>query len=158
MDLQDHPCPQVLLIHPPREVDHRDLDEVRGAALNRRVHRGPLRELAHTGVLTVDLRKIPATASQGRDEAVLPGLSDGLLHVSRHAGIRGEIAVYELLCLEGRDAQLPGQPVSAHAVHHPVVDRLRLTAHILVHDFRKHPEQKRRGSSVHVLIRGERRG
>ena len=50
MYLQDHAGTQVLLGERPVDANHRDLDEVGGRALQRRVGRGALAKRAHVEV------------------------------------------------------------------------------------------------------------
>src|SRR5947207_11103876 len=80
-------------------AQHRELDEVRGRALDRRVDGGALRERALGAVAAPELRQVAAAAEQRRDPAARARLLDGRVEVAPHAGVHREIAVDELLCL-----------------------------------------------------------
>ena len=109
-------------------VDHRDLDDVGGGALDDGVDREPLAEAAHLPVAGADLRDLAAAAEQRRHVAVLLGLRDRVLHELRDGGEALQVAVDELLRLLLRDLQPVGEAVGAEAVDDPVVDHLRLAS------------------------------
>src|SRR2546423_226059 len=80
VDLQDHAGLQAVGGERVVGTDHRDLDDVRGRALDDRVDGQALAELARLPVARADLRDLAAAAEQRAHVAVLLGLLDGVLH------------------------------------------------------------------------------
>src|SRR5262245_20750068 len=93
MDLHDQLGFQVRSIEPGLDGDHRELDEVRGRALHRRVDRGALGGLAAHGCAAAELGEPQAAAEYGLDVAGLARALPGFVHEALGARIAREIAV-----------------------------------------------------------------
>src|SRR5215210_5487860 len=130
---------------------HRHLDDVGRGALDDRVDREALAQLARLPVAGADLGDLPAAAEQRRDVAVLLGLGDRVGHEPRDRGEALEVAVDELLGLLLLDLQAVGQAVRREAVDDAVVDHLRLRAHADRELVRRRVEHRGGGLGVHVL-------
>jgi hypothetical protein len=88
---------QLPAFEPVLHGDHRQLDQVGGGALHRRVDRGAFGALAAAAVAGADLRQPQAAAEHGFDIAGLPGHFACFFHVAGDAGIAGEVAV-DVVC------------------------------------------------------------
>ena len=130
---------------------HRDLDDVGGGALDDRVDREALAELARLPVARADLGDLAAAAEQRRDVAVLLGLRDRVGHELRDGREALEVAVDELLRLLLLDLQAVGEAVGGEPVDDPVVDHLRLRAHADRELVGRGVEDGGGGLRVHVL-------
>ena len=130
---------------------HRDLDDVGRGALDDRVDREPLAELARLPVARADLGDLAAAAEQRADVAVVLGLRDGVGHELRDGREALEVAVDELLRLLLLDLQAVGEPVGGEPVDDPVVDHLRLGAHADREVLGRGVEDLGRGLGVDVL-------
>ncbi len=123
--------------------------------MHRRVDRHALGAFAQGLVLGVDVRQVQTTTEDGLDIALLGSLGAGALHVLKHAGIAGKIAVDISLGLLAVDADLLGQPERAHAVDQAEVDRLGAAAHVIGDLRQVHAEHLARRRAVHVQIVAE---
>ncbi len=115
----------------PVEVDHRDLDEVGGGALDDAVDGGALGEGAAVGVVRGDVRDLAAALEHRLDIAVALGLGDALFEEGRDAGEALLVAVDDLRGLGVGDAEAPSEAEGGDAVDDAEVDHLRAAALVL---------------------------
>ena len=117
---------------PQRLVDpqHRDLHDVRGRTLDRRVERHPLGHLAALPVVAVEVRQIAAAAQQRLGVAGDAGLLDHPVQIVPHPAEPLEVRLHERAGLGRLDTELLGQPERGQAVRQPVRHRLDLAAHL----------------------------
>ena len=151
MHLQDHARLQVLGLQSPVDVNHRQFDQVRRAALDRAVDRRPLGILANIPVGAGDIGNIAPAVQQGGHVFMLPGKGDGLGDVAVHIGIFGEIVLDNRLRIIVGDPQPPGQPKAGDAVDDPEIDFLGLTPLLRRHLLRRHSKYRRGGGTVDIL-------
>ncbi len=91
------------------QADHRALDDVGAAALQRRVDRGALGEGAHALALVVDEAQMDLAAERRHHVAVLARVVLGPLHVVADAGITLEVLADIFLGLLLADTELVGE-------------------------------------------------
>ena len=151
MDLQQQPGGQSRLAQRGVHPDHRHLDDVGGAALDRGVERGPLRGLPELAVAAVQLRQVAATAQHRRGVAVLAGLIDDTLQIVPDPTEPGEVGIHLLLGLLGGDLELGCQPVGAQSVGQPVGHRFDPAAQFRGDLVDRHAERPRSDERMQVL-------
>ena len=110
-------------------ADHRQLDDVRGRALDHGVDRQTLAERTHLVVAGLQLWDLAAATPQRLDVTLLLGPLDRLGDESGHAREALQVGVDELFGLLTRDVQTVGEAEVGESVDDPVVDHLRLRAH-----------------------------
>ena len=138
------------------DVDHRDLDDVGGAALDRGVERGPLGGLADVAVAAVQLGQVAPPAEHRRRVAVLAGLVDDLVQVVTHPAEPGEVLLHLHLGFLGGDLQLRRQPVGAQPVRQPVGHRLDPAPQLGCDLVDRHAERPGGDERVQILAGAER--
>ena len=79
--LQDHPRADAFGGETPVNVDHGDLHNVGRRTLNRGVHGVALGKAAGDGVVRSDVVEVAAAAENRRDETLLLGLLDHVVHI-----------------------------------------------------------------------------
>src|SRR5690606_3451341 len=114
----------VATVDPGGHGDHRALDDVGGAALHRRIHRGAFGALAQAVIARVEVFQIQPAAEDGFHVAIAMGFLAGGVHVAAHAGIAGEITSDVIAGFATIHTQRAGQTERAHAVHQAEVDCL----------------------------------
>src|SRR3990172_1646970 len=114
VDLQERPRPEAPRREPGIEPDHRDLDNIRGRALDRHVDRHSLAGTPKRGVTGVELRDLPLPPQERLDEAIAAGPLPDFGHVIADSGIRREVRGDELLGLLPAD---PGPAREAEVAH-----------------------------------------
>ena len=124
VDLEQRPGVQALVPQPIGQPDHRDLDDVRGRALDRHVDGHPLARRAEGRVAGRQLGDVAAPPDERRDEALGPGLLLDREHVVADARVGREVRVDEVLGLLAADVGARGQAEVAHPVGDPEVDHL----------------------------------
>src|SRR5215469_18134187 len=94
VDLQQHPRARALLPQRPVHVQHRDLDDVCGGALDRRVESHALGHLPALPVVRGEIGQVPATAHDRLGVAVPPCPGDHLVQVVAHPAELLEVPVH----------------------------------------------------------------
>ena len=138
-------------VEPVLHGDHRQLDQVGGGALHRRVDRRALGALAAHRLAGADLRQPQAAAEDGLDVAVLAGGFARFFHVAGDAGIAGEVAVDVGLRRAALELELAREAEGAHAVDQAEVDDLGDAALVGADFDRRDAEDFGGGGAVHVL-------
>ena len=156
MHLQQHPG-----LEPGRgdgfvDVNHGDLDDVGGAALDRGIQRGAFGGLPELTVAAVQFRQIASAAQHRRGEAVFAGLLDHTLQVVPHAAEPGEVGVHLFLGLFSGDLELRGQTVGAESVGKAVGHRLDPAAQFRGDLVDGHPEGTGADEGVQILAGSKR--
>ena len=123
MHLQDQP--RLEAVQRVVDPDHRDLDDVGRAALDRAVHRETLAHLAHHVVRRGDLADAALSAHHRADEALLLAVSDLFVHEVLDRLVLFEIVLYIVFGFLPRHVDLGAEAECAHAVDDAEVDRLR---------------------------------
>ena len=99
VDLQKQAGLQLFLAQALPDMDHRQLDDVGGRALDRRVAGHPLPAGAHLKVGAGKLRQGAAAAKQRFHVAFLLGVGNAVLHVAVHLGEGVKVSLQESVCL-----------------------------------------------------------
>jgi hypothetical protein len=131
VDLEEHARPEAARLQLLLDPDHRELDDVRRAPLDRAVpghSLGCLPEMRSTGV---QVRQRPATPGHRADVAERPPLFHDALRECLHTRIAFEVAADHLLGFGERNRELSREPLWAHPVEDAEVDDLRAPALIL---------------------------
>src|SRR5512143_960941 len=147
VDLEDQPRFHPGLAELPVDPDHRHLDQVGGASLDRRVDRHPLRRLPQHLVPGFDVLQEPAASHDRQYISVFSGTCLQYINVFLDARIPIEIVIDIRLRLLSADPQFARQPERAHAVEDAEVDHLRPA-----------PQLRGNGGRVHAEDGGRRRG
>ncbi len=156
MHLQQHPRPHVVVPQRTVHAQHRDLDDVGGAALDRRVERHSLGHLPPLPVVAGQIGQITAPPQDRRGVAVLARLVDDLPQVVADPAEPGEIGVHLRLGVLGGDPQLLRQPVGRQAVGQPVGHRLDPAPQFVVDLADRHPESPGGDIVMQILTGAER--
>ena len=154
--LQDHLASQALALEALVDAHHRQLDNVGGASLNRRVDGVTLGVAPHGGVVRVDIRQEAFPLEDRLHVTFLLGHLDTLVHVFFHTRVGGEITIYQFLRLRARNAQPFRQAEYGDAVDNPEVGGLRLTAHLARHLADRHAINLGGGSGMDIRATPER--
>src|SRR5437867_9104387 len=109
MDLEHHLGPQILLLERRVDADHRDLDQVGGRTLQRRVGSRALTERANAEVAVAELGDVAAPAKKRLHESLLAGLLDCTIQPRAYARKALEVLFDERLRFLERDSQLTRQ-------------------------------------------------
>src|SRR6267378_74141 len=91
VDLQNHFCLEFLLGQAGVNVDHRELDEISGGALQRRIERRAFRKIAQLHLRRVDFRNRADSSKQSLRHAGLAGLRKNIVKVLLDSSIAREI-------------------------------------------------------------------
>src|SRR5690242_14995321 len=113
-------------------ANHRQLDQVRSAALQRRIHGGAFGEAARGNVLRMNVRDAPHASAERAHDTGLANLLQRLVTEAANSFVAPEVFVDILLRLALRTTGLLGQTKRAQAIYHTIVDRLRLTAMLVI--------------------------
>ena len=124
MDLDQELALQMAFFQFVLDSVHGQLDDIGGAALDRRVHgrpfgKGPARE-----VLAVDFRQRPAAAEHGDGHARFLGRGDEAVHVVVDRVVAGKIRIDVFLGFLAGNGDIPGQAEVADAIDDAEVDGL----------------------------------
>ena len=153
--LEQHPCREFRPGQRRRHANHRLLDDVGGAALQRGVDGGAFGEGAHALALVVDEAQVDLAAERRQHIAVLAREVLGPLHVVADAGVTLEIFGDVFLGLLLADAELVGEAEGRDAVDDAEVDRLGAPPHQRVHALHRHAEHVGGGDGVDVVAARE---
>ena len=135
MDLQNQARTEPLSVEPLLHLDHRELDQIRGSPLHRRVDRGALGGLSTRAAARIDVRQ-PQAPTKNRLHVTLPTRKLArALHVVCNTGIAYEVFVDELLSRAALDAELRSEPECAHSIDQSEVHGLDVTALLQGHLF-----------------------
>ncbi len=132
------------------DVDHRQLDQIGGGALDGGVGRHPLTEATDVRVLGIELGYVAPPAEQRLDIALLSRQLDLAVQVLADRGEAREVVGDELPGLGDADAELSRQRRRALTVDRREVDRLGLGAHRRRDLVGARAEDERRGVAMHV--------
>ena len=110
-------------------ADHRQLDHVRGRALDRRVDRVTLSGGADGVIGRPDVAHVAAAPGDRFDEAVLARKSDGAVHIITDAGKLPEVLIDDLAAFFAWDAKTLRQAERGNAVSDAVIDHLGFAPH-----------------------------
>src|SRR5579864_7971143 len=108
--------------------DHRELDEIGGRALHRRVDRGALGACPARAACRANIGQEEPPPEYRFDVALLARELARALHVRRDTGMAREIAVDELLRRRALDIELRREAERAHAVYESKIDGLDVAA------------------------------
>ncbi len=134
------------------QVDHGDLDDVRGAALDGGVDGLAFDGLALVvGQLAAQFREVALAAQQSLHIAQVVGLGDGVGDIALHLGIGDKIAVQKGLGFLWPHLPAGAQPVGADAVDGGEIDGFRQPPLLFAHLFQGHIKEPGRGGGVNVL-------
>src|SRR5881628_1845390 len=150
MDLEDQAGLQPARLQGARDPDHRDLDQIRGRSLERRVRRSPLAEGPDVEVPIFELGYVAPSSEQGLDVPLRPSLGDGPIEPGAYAREAREILLDEPLRVVLRDAELARQGERTLAVDRREVDRLGAGPHLGRNLILLHAENDRRSLPVDV--------
>ncbi|CAK7285478.1 hypothetical protein SGPA1_31351 [Streptomyces misionensis JCM 4497] len=156
VDLEQHPGLQFRGSQRVVHLEHGDLDDVGGRALDRRVEGHALGGLAALAVVAVEVGQIAAAAEEGRRVARGPGLVHRAAQIVPDAAEPLEVGVHQGAGLGRLDVQLLGEAEGGQAVGQAVRHRLDLAAHLRVHGGLRDAEDLGGGGGVQVLTGGER--
>ena len=138
------------------DVEHRDLDQVGGRALDRRVERHPLGHLAALPVVAGEVGQVAAATHDRLGVAAASGLVDDAAEVVADAAEGLEVLVHQPARLARVDAELGAEAERRQAVGEAVVHRLDLGPHLDGDLVGRDVEDPRRGDRVEVAARLER--
>src|SRR5262245_3125492 len=127
VDRQQHLRLPLLFLEPPADVQHGELHQVGGRALNLHVDRFALDLVAAViAAVRADRPHLerPPPAEDRTDVARLAALLQEVLLVLQYLGVAREILGDEALRLRAANLEALGQAVRTHAVEHAEVDRL----------------------------------
>src|SRR5713101_3812099 len=124
MHLQDHFGVKLFFRQAPVDADHRQLDQIGGGALQRRIERGTLGKVAELHLRRIDFRNRADSSEQSPRHAGLARLGKNIVQVLLHAAIAREIGVDEFRGFLLLDAQLLREPEWGKAVNDAEVDGL----------------------------------
>ena len=130
VDLQQDAALDARLLEPMIGGDHRELDDIGGRALYRRVHGHALGEHALVKIAALDGGQLAAAAEHRRDVARLTCFGDDLVHEGAHAGVALEVAADVVAGFLARDVQVAREAEVADAVDDAEVDGLRMAAQL----------------------------
>ena len=156
MHLEQHSGGELRVAHPLLDGEHRELDDVRGAALDRRVQCHPLGVLTALAVVGGEVGEVAAASEDGLGIPGGAGRLHALLEVVAHPAEPFEVTVAQSRRLGPGDPELAGQPEGREAVGQAVADRLRLRAHRRIHRIGAHPEHPGSDEVVQILAGVER--
>ena len=151
MYLQQHLGFQLLAPQNLVDADHRQLDQIRRRALQRRIDRRALGERSRVGIAGVHVRDRSLAAEQRRRETTLAHLRDGLSDELLHASVQLEIRSDVLFGLLAIDAQRSRQSKWRLPVHDPEVHRLGVAPHLGSHHQWRHAEDFGGRSRVNIF-------
>ena len=157
MDLKYQPRLEAPVGEALRGVDHRELDDVGGGALNGHIHRHALLEVAHDGVFAVDAVKAPAASERGARVAGRLRGFDAAVEPFADFRVGGEVVFDIFLRVADADFQVFREGERAHAVDDAEVYRLRAAADNRRDHLRRNPEDAGGGLAVEIVARKERR-
>src|SRR6266850_2895355 len=150
MYLYDHAGCKPPLPQTSGDPDHRDLDQVRGRALEGRVGGGTLAECSDVVVAVLELRYVAPPSEQCLDIPFLARLGNGAIEPGPDPGEAGEVLLDEPLRVVLGDAELAGQGERPLPVDRAEVDRLRAGAHVRGDLVLRHAEDDGRSLAVNV--------
>jgi hypothetical protein len=148
--------PQPRGVERPRQVDHRQLDDVRRRSLDGGVERHAFRHLPPVAVVGAQVGQVAPPSEHRRGVAVVGRRDDRRVEEGAHLREPLEVGRDDLGRLVRRDAELLAEPERGQPVRQPVVDRLGAVAQRPVDRVERQVEHLRGGGRVHVLLRGER--
>ena len=151
VNLEHQPGLQPLRQQPVPYLDHSQLDDVGGGALDGHVQGHPLPEGAQVEVGGFQLRQPPAAAHEGGHVTVLLGLLHHPRHIGVDAGVLLKILLHILPGLGPGDPDVLGQGEVGDAVDDAEVHRLGPAAHLVGDGLRGHAEHLGGGDGVDVL-------
>ena len=134
----------------PMDVDHRALEDVGGAALNREVDRVALRARPDLEVAARQIGHQPAPAEHGLHDAALARGGEQVVDEGADRREAGEVGVDEFLRRLLRHADVLGQRERGLPVEQRVVDDLRAAAQLVLAEPAVLAEDLRRGAIVDV--------
>ena len=117
VDLQHHPAAEILFGEPAVNIYHRNLDDVGGSSLNRRVHGVPLGKGADRGIVGVDVRDIPSASEDSLHISVLSRARERILYKTGYRREMREIVVDYLLGFAAGNAQALRESEGGDSLH-----------------------------------------
>src|SRR5258708_7518771 len=133
------------------DLQHRQLDKVRGSSLQRSVDGSALREAAHVRIARLDIWNRTNPAKVGLHGLVTTHSLERLLDEPLNALVAIEVGLDILLRSLLIDVELRGQPKRTDAIDNPEVDSLRTRSSLLVHRCSVDAKDLARSKSVNVL-------
>ena len=103
----------------------------------------------------VNLWNIPSPSPDGTHIFVLPGKSNGMIHIIMYFGESMEIAVNNLSGLFRRKAEPGSQAILRYSVNNSEIDFLGFSAMILVDHLQRNIKNRCSGGRMDVLTSGE---
>ena len=91
MDLHDHSGIAPGMGNPTIDCQHRQLDQIGGRSLHRRIDRCTLGVLTPRLVARIDVLRVQAPAKHSLDEALFARLCPRAVHERLHAGVAREV-------------------------------------------------------------------
>ena len=137
-------------------TNHRQLDDVRRAALNRRVHRHTLSQGTQIEIFAVNRGQIASPPEHRRDVAAQPCLRNRRVKKFFHAGITLEVQRNIFAGLFAADVQVARKPVVADSVDDAEVDGLSFAAQVGSYRVDSHAENFSRRPRMNILPASER--
>ncbi len=134
------------------DLDHRDLDDIAGRALDRHVDGFAFGTGADGEVAVVDAGEVAAAAEERRDVTLLAGFVRNAVHVGTDAFVGFKVIVDHLACLGFRDADTLRQAESLYRICDAKIDDLCEAAFFLQVLFVGRTEHEPRGFGVDVLV------
>src|SRR6202521_2913532 len=155
MPLQHHARRRLPLVEAARDPHHGEFDEVRRAALQRRVDRHALRRGAQAVVARVQIGKQPAPPQQRRHVTLLARALERFVDVRLDPRKAREVRADEILGFGARKADALREPGRTLTVENAEVHGFGAAAHLRVDaGLRRHVEDRARRELVDVLARG----
>ena len=156
MYLQDHLALQLLCLETLVDADHRQLDDIGRAALDRGVDGVAFGITADNGVARVDIRQVTFPFEDGLDIAVLASGLDALVHVFLDSRIGLEITLDQLLRLGSGNTESFGQAEDRDTIDDTEVGGLRLATHVARHLIERDAIDLgcRGGVDIHAALEG----
>ena len=156
MHLQEQLCARHLLCQSVMDVNHRQLDEVGGGALNGRIHGNALAGCLHHFVLGVQLRDIAAASQHGADVAAFLRIFHHSLQKGGNLREGAEVVLDILLRLRLGHMDVLGEGECPHAVENTEIDSLCSASHFGRHKVLRHIKDLCGGGGVDVCTGLER--
>ena len=133
MDLEDHLAARQFVLEALMDLDHRDLDQIGGRALNRTIDRHALTDAALRGIAALQFRNRTAAAEDRGRIALSLAVVDIAVHQRPHSRKLLEERLDIFLGIRLRHTDVGCQAERADAIHNSEHHALRRAPHLPSH-------------------------